>query len=73
MHSLVLRCLSIIDINLFTIALYLSDVILHYCLLYNCSLLQKKALLHKTFFSLRRGSVTLWYLCVSYFVYLVSD
>ena len=33
-------------------------MISHYCFLYNCSILQKKALLHKTFFSLRRGSVT---------------
>ena len=33
-------------------------MILHYCLLYNRSLLQKKAFLHKTFFSLMRGSVT---------------
>ena len=47
-------------------------MILHYRLLYNCSLLHKKALLHKTFFSLRRGSVTCMVLSVSYSVYLVS-
>ena len=61
------------DIQLFTIALYLSDVILHYCLLYNCSLKQKKALLHKTFFSLRRGSVTCMVFIYFKFVYIVSD
>ena len=35
--------------------------------------MQKKALLHKTFFSLRRGSVTCMVFICSYFVYLVSD
>ena len=34
--------------------------------------MQKKALLHKTLFSLRRGSVTYMVFICSYFVYLVS-
>ena len=47
-------------------------MILQYSLLYNCSLLQKKALLHKTFFSLSRGSVTCMVFIYFIFVYLVS-
>ena len=48
-------------------------MISHYSFLYYCSLLQKNALLHKTFFSLRRGSVAcMLFICFYIFVYLVS-
>ena len=66
-HILGLRCHCIVGVKFCAIALYCSDLIQQYCFACNCSLLQKKAFFHKTFFSLKRGSVTcMMFICLIY-------
>ena len=66
MGSQWLRCHCIADVKFCDLTI---------CFVYNCSLLQKKALFHKNFFSLKRGSVTcMLLLCLSLiYCLLISD